>query len=463
LFRDSQLRSQAPGPRPLSFLANLPEFRRDPLRCFFQSALEYGDVVRYRGLWVTHQIASPAHIQHVLQTNFSNYRRGRDYHILKSSLGEGLLTSDGALWQRQRKMTQPALHSNRVAGFIQIMQTQAEAMLERWEQYSGEKAFDLVPELMRLTLNIASHALFTTSLESETEIIREALAVGRDYSVDRAWSIIRVPQSWPTRANRKYRNALSKFHQVVDGIIAARRASSELRGSERPSDLLSMLMEARDEAGQPMSDKQLRDEVATLLTAGHETTTLALAWACFLIAQHPDVERRLRSELEFLQGRAPAYDDLSRLKYTRMVIDETMRLFPPVWVLSRTANDDDVIGGYRIPAGSEILIFPYITHRHPRWWSDPEKFLPERFAAENSAARIKFAYLPFGAGPRACVGLNFAMTEIQVVLSLIVQRFHLKLACEPKTVLPEPSVTLRPVPGINVKLTKVRSESRVCV
>jgi cytochrome P450 len=352
-------------------------------------------------------------------------------------------------------MTQPALHSNRVAGFIQIMQTQAEAMLERWEQYSGdERAFDLVPELMRLTLNIASQALFTTSLESETEIIREALAVGRDYSVDRAWSIIRVPQSWPTRANRKYKNALSKFHQVVDGIITARKASSELLCPGRPSDLLSMLMEARDEAGQSMSDKQLRDEVATLLTAGHETTTLALAWACFLIAQHPDVERRLRAELEFLHGRAPGYEDLSRLRYTRMVIDETMRLFPPVWVLSRTANNDDVIGGYRIPAGSEILIFPYITHRHPRWWTDPEKFLPERFAPENSAARIKFAYLPFGAGPRACVGLNFAMTEIQVVLALIVQRFHLQLACAPETVLPDPSVTLRPVPGINVKLTR---------
>jgi cytochrome P450 len=439
----------------LGFFIRLPEFRQDPLRCFFQSALKYGDVVRYRGLWVTHQLANPAHIQHVLQTNFSNYRRGRDYHILKSSLGEGLLTSDGALWQRQRKMTQPAFHSNRVAAFMQIMEAHAEAMLERWQRFAtDEQQFDIVPELMRLTLNIASQALFTTSLDSETEIIREALAVGRDYSVDRAWSIIRVPQSWPTPANRKYHNALARFHQVVDSIIAARRASSE-----RPADLLSMLMDARDDAGQTMSDKQLRDEVATLLTAGHETTTLALAWACYLIAQHPKVEQRMRSELEFLDGRAPGYEDLSRLKYTRMVIDETMRLFPPVWVLSRTAIEDDVIGGYRIPAGSEILIFPYITHRHPAWWPDAEEFMPGRFAPENSAARTKFAYLPFGAGPRACVGLNFAMTEIQVVLALLVQRFHLQLACDPETVRPEPSVTLRPIPGINVKLTGVRAES----
>jgi cytochrome P450 len=453
------LRKQAPGPGALPFFLSLPEFKRDPLGGFFQSTLKYGDVVRYRGLWITHQLANPAHIQYVLQTNFSNYRRGRDYHILKSSLGEGLLTSEGALWQRQRKMTQPALHSNRVAGFMQIMESHAQAMMERWEQQAERhQAFDIVPDLMHLTLNIASQALFTTRLESETEILREALTVGRNYSVDRAWSIIRVPESWPTHANRRYHTALAKFHQVVDRIIAARRNSAE-----RPADLLTMLMEARDEAGQPMSDKQLRDEVATLLTAGHETTTLALAWACYLIAQHPGVEQRLRSELEFLQGRAPGYEDLSRLKYTRMVIDETMRLFPPVWVLSRTAAHDDQIGGYRIPAGSEILIFPYITHRHPSWWPEPERFNPERFAPENSAARTKFAYLPFGAGPRACVGLNFAMTEIQVVLALLLQRFHLQLACDSESVVPEPSVTLRPVPGIELKLSRIQVESRLNV
>jgi len=447
------LRGQAPGPGMLSFFSRLPEFRRDPLAGFFQSALKYGDVVRYRALWITHQLTNPAHIQRVLQSNFSNYRKGRDYHILKSSLGEGLLTSEGALWQRQRKMTQPALHSQQVASFIRIMETFALALLAKWEHFaSNGEAFDIVPDLMHLTLNIASQALFTSSLEAETEIIREALAVGRNYSVDRAWSVVRLPQSFPTPGNRRFHKALADFHGVIDRMIAARHSTPH-----RIPDLLTMLMEARDEDGRPMSDKQLRDEVATLLTAGHETTTLALSWACYLLAQHPAAQERMRSEYGFLQGRAPGYEDLSRLRYARMVIDETMRLYPPVWVISRQAIGHDEIGGYRIPAGSEMLIFPYITHRHPQWWPEPEKFFPERFAPENSASRQKFSYLPFGAGPRACLGLNFAMTEIQVVLALILQRFHLQLAPEAPRVSADPSVTLRPVPGIHMRLATMNA------
>ena len=444
----SQSYPKAPGPGTLPFLLSLQEFKRDPLAGFFQSALRYGDVIRYRGLWVTHQISHPQHIQHVLQTNFANYGRGRDYQILKSSLGEGLFTSEGALWQRQRKMTQPAFHSQKVASFVDIMERHALEMLGRWERLAHDgQAFDVVPEFMRMALNIASQALFSTNLEAQVQVIREALAVGRDYAVDRAWSLVRLPQTLPTRRNREYLRALRNFHAVIDSIIAGRRKSAS-----PASDLLAMLMEARDEEGRPMSDKQLRDEVATLLTAGHETTTLALSWACYLLALHPEIAERARSELAFLNGNAPSYEDLFRLRFTRMVIDETMRLYPPVWVLSRRALNDDEIDGYRIPAGSEMLIFPYITHRHPGWWQDPERFHPERFAPENATGRMKFAYLPFGAGPRTCIGLGFAMTEIQVVLSLILQRFHLQLADPNQTVRPQPSVTLRPLPGVVVRL-----------
>lgn len=441
---------RAPGPGTLSFLLNLGKFRKDPLAGFFQSALEYGDVVRYRGLWVSHQLSHPSHIQHVLQSNFSNYRRGRDYQILKSSLGEGLLTSDGALWQRQRKMTQPAFHSQKIASFTRVMAGHTERIMEKWKRFaaSGE-AFDIVPELMRLTLNIASEALFSTNLESQTQAIREALAVGRDYAVDRAWSFVRPPLSVPTRRNREYLRALGHFHQIIDGIISARRVSGD-----GVADLLTMLMDARDEDGNAMSDRQLRDEVATLLTAGHETTTLALSWVCYLLARHPEAEEALRAELAFLNGHAPSYDDLFRLKFTRMVIDETMRLYPPVWVLSRTAANEDEIGGYHIPAGSEMLIFPYITHRHPGWWQDPEKFCPERFAPENSASRMKFGYLPFGAGPRTCIGLNFAMTEIQVAVALLFQRFRIRLVRNHPAVRAEPSVTLRPSPGVYIELIR---------
>lgn len=441
----------APGPGIVSFFTDVREFRKDPLESFLRYTLRFGDVVRYRGLWITHQITHPEHILYVLQTNAANYRKGRDYRILKLSLGEGLLTSEGALWQRQRKMTQPAFHSQQVAASLGIMEEQATAMLRQWESRARRgDIFDVVPELMRLTLNIVSRALFTTNLESDLACIQEALTVGRDYSVERAWSVVRIPQWLPTPGNRRHRTSLAGFHAVIDRMIAARRKSPQ-----RIHDLLTILMEARDENGAPMSARQLRDEVATLLTAGHETTTLVLAWTIFLISTRPEVVERMASELRFLNGRAPAYEDLSRLRYTRMVAEETMRLYPPVWVLSRTAVNDDVIGRFQIPAGSEILIFPYVTHRHPQWWNDPDKFCPERFLPENSAGRPRGAYLPFGAGPRTCIGLNFAMTEILVVLALLLQRFRVELAIDPARINAEPSVTLRPNPGVPVRLRLV--------
>lgn len=439
---------KAPGPGTISFFSDLGKFRRDPLGKFFEYTLKFGDVVRYRGLWVTHQITNPEHILQVLQTNATKYRKGRDYKILRLSLGQGLLTSEGTLWQRQRRMTQPMFQSQQVASSVRIMADGACFMTDRWQQYSAAaRAFDIVPELMRLTLIIAGRAMFSVDLESETEAIQEVLQVGREFSVDRAWSIVRVPHSIPTARNRRHKASLEKFRAIVASIVEQRRNTPE-----PPHDLLWQLMSARDESGAPMPEHQLRDEVATLLTAGHETTTLALAWTLFLLAQHPSVLESVQREIRFLEGRPPAYEDLSRLKYTRNVVDETMRLYPPVWVISRTTVSDDEVGAFRVPAGSEVLIFPYITHRHPRWWAEPDRFLPERFAAENSRNRVRGAYLPFGAGPRTCVGLNFAMTEILVVLTTLLQRFRPQLAMNPEAVKLDPSVTLRPNPGIMMQM-----------
>jgi cytochrome P450 len=434
----------------LSFFLSLPEFKRDPLGHFWQAAMQYGDVVRYRSLWTTYQLSHPDHIQHVLQGNFANYRKGRDYSILRLSLGNGLLNSEGPQWQRQRKMTQPAFHSQQVAAFTRIMTEQTASLLDHWEAFAKEgRVFDLVPEIMGLTLSIVSQALFTANLDSDTPAIQEMLAVGREYSVNRAWSVVRLPLAVPTRRNRQYRRSIGDFHAIVDRLIAERRSASV-----HAADLLTILMEARDEDGASMSNRQLRDEIATLLTAGHETTTLVLAWTCFLIAARPEKMERMAAEAASLNGNAPGYEELSRLKYTRTVVEEVMRLYPPVWVLSRTAMEDDWIGDHRIAAGSEILIFPYITHRHPRWWTEPENFRPERFAPENSSSRPRYAYLPFGAGPRTCVGLNFAITEILVVLAMLFERFRVELAMDPATVRAEPSVTLRPDPGVFIKLRR---------
>lgn len=408
-------------------------------------------MVRYRSVWSAYQLSHPDHIQQVLQSNCSNYRKGRDYKILRLSLGDGLLNSEGARWQRQRKMTQPAFQSQQVGRFARIMTEQALALFKRWEAFAAQRTvFDVVPEFMGLTLNIASQALFTTSLEAHAAAIQEMLTVGREYSVNRAWSVVAVPLSFPTQRNRRYRKSIAAFHGIIDHMVAARRKTAE-----HPADLLTMLMEARDENGAAMSDRQLRDEVATLLTAGHETTTLVLAWTCFLISTRPHVMERMAAEAAFLNGHAPGYEDLARLKYTRTVVEEAMRLYPPVWVLSRTAVKEDVIGGYRIAGGSEILIFPYITHRHPKWWPEPESFCPERFAPENSASRPRYAYLPFGAGPRTCVGSNFAVAEILAVLAMLLQRFRLELAVDPASVRVEPSVTLRPNPGVPIRLNRI--------
>ena len=440
----------APGPGLKSFFTEGRKFRQDPLNSFLRYTLKFGDVVRYRGLWITHQITRPEHILQVLQTNATNYRKGRDYRILKLSLGEGLLTSEGALWQRQRKMTQPAFHSQQIAGFLRIMEEQASAMLANWEDHAKRaELFDVVPELMRLTLNIVSQALFTTSLDADRDRIQRALTVGRDYSVERAWSVIRLPQWMPTPTNRRYRTSLAGFHEVIDRMIADRQ------NAPLPvNDLLNILMNARDDDGSSMDHKQLRDELATLLTAGHETTTLVLAWTVFLLSTHPEELERVTAEFSFLNGQAPAYEELSRLRYTRMVVEEAMRLYPPVWVISRSAINKDAVGEFEIPAGSEILIFPYVTHRHPRWWQDPDRFWPERFLPENSSGRPRGAYLPFGAGPRTCIGLNFAMTEILVVLAMLLQRFHIESAVAPDKVKAEASVTLRPNPGVFVQLRR---------
>jgi cytochrome P450 len=441
------------APRPgLGFLLTAGrELRRDPLGNFLRLSHKFGDVVRYRGLWTTFQITHPEHIIHVLHANAANYRKGRDYRILRLSLGEGLLTSEGALWQRQRKMTQPAFHSRQVGLFVRLMEKHASALLQEWESRAAKgETFDVVPDLTRLTLNITSHALFTASLESDLDTIQHALVVGRDFSVNRAWSVLRIPPWLPIASNRRHASSLAGFHGVIDRMIAQRRESPD-----GVQDLLAMFMDARDDKGEPMSDRQLRDEVATLLTAGHETTTLALAWTIFLLSTRPEIVDRIADEIRFLQGRAPEYEELSRLQYTRMVVEESMRIYPPVWVLSRHVAASDVIGGYKISAGAELLIFPYVTHRHPRWWEHPEKFMPERFLAENSVGRPRGAYLPFGAGPRTCIGLNFAMTEILVVLAMFLQRFRPELAVEPSTIKPEPSVTLRPNPGVPVRLRRI--------
>jgi len=441
-------RRQPPGLDGWQFLRFVPEMRRDPLRAFAELPRRFGDIVRMRGLWTSFQLNHPADIEHVLQTNSANYRKGRNYREMRWSIGNGLLASEGDFWRRQRRLAQPAFHRQRLAAFARVMTDATGEMLDAWQARAGTQPFDVVPEMMRLSLRIAGLTLFSTDLTGETEQIARALDLARAHTIRRMWQVVRLPITFPTPANRRVLRALGESEKFIYEMIRARR-----RGEIETDDLLSLLMRARDEeTGETMSDKQLRDEAATILMAGHETTAIALSWTWYLLARHPHVEQKLHAELaNVLDGRAPVFDDLPRLNYTRMIIEEAMRLYPPAWAVSRTAISDDEIGSYHIPANSEILLLPYVTHRHPQFWEEPEQFDPERFTPERATQRPKFTYFPFGGGPRQCVGNNFALTEAQLVLAVVAQQYRLTLVSG-HPIEPEPSITLRPRYGIMMTL-----------
>ncbi|HJR07486.1 MAG TPA: cytochrome P450 [Pyrinomonadaceae bacterium] len=454
-MRGTQTRSEVlPTPAGLGALKLfrlMPRFQREPLRVFAELTERFGHVVRMKGLWTAYQITHPRDIEHVLQTNSQNYRKGRQYREFRASIGNGLLISDGEFWRRQRRLAQPAFHRQRINAFGEMMTGAAVEMLARWQTRAASKEpFNVVTEMMRLTLRIVGSTIFGTDLSAETDHIARSLDIARAHAIRRMWQPVKLPVTFPTRANRAFLRAIRESEQVIYRMIDARR-----RGEVATDDLLSLLMRARDEeTGEAMSDEQLRAEAATILTAGHETTALALSWTWYLLSQHPEVEARLHAELDaVLEGgrRRPTVADLPNLNYTRMVVEEAMRLYPPVWVIGRTAIADDEIGGYRVEANSEVVMCQYVTHRHPEFWDDPEKFDPERFLPERVAARPRYAYFPFGGGPRQCIGNNFALMEAQLVLACVASRYRLRLA-PGQHVEPEASITLHPRRGIRMTL-----------
>jgi cytochrome P450 len=392
----------------------------------------------------------PAQIRYVLRTNNRNYLKAEQYELLKLVVGKGLIVSDSDFWRRQRRMVQPAFHRRRIAGLASLMVAETKRTLSRWSDSSWTQGepFDVVPEMTDLTLRIVSKTLFGSTSDSHFERIADAQSVLDRYLDRMMTTFYSLPHWVPTPANLRYRRALANLHDIIHGAIAERERSG------RPADdVLSMLLEARNErTGEGMDKRQLWDEAMTLLFAGHETTAIALSWTWWLLGTHPEVESRVHNELDgVLAGRVPEFEDLPNLSYTRMVFLEAMRLYPPAWAISRRAIEDDEVGGYRIPAGTTVLISPYVTHRNPRYWENPEIFDPERFLPEHSASRPEFAYLPFGGGPRKCIGDHFAMTEGVLILATIAQRYRLLPAPE-HPVEPQPLLTLKPKRGIIVGL-----------
>ncbi|MBM9577498.1 cytochrome P450 [Leptospira sp. 201903070] len=443
--KDSQKIESPPGSYGFFALRHLYRMRRDIIGFFQDMKKKHGDVVLF-GIRKTRifMIQSPEDIRHVLQENSANYHKSVFYDELKRILGKGLLTSEGDFWKKQRRLIQPAFHRQRISEFTHIMAEETRTIFQEWEsrQKNGTLGVDLSEEMMRLTFAIVGKTLFRSDVKEYSDIIATNVEIAMQEVTKRLTMVFPPPIHWPLPGNRRLRNAIESMNEVIYELIDQRRKNPS-------NDLISMLLEIQDEeTGEKMSVEQVRDEAITLLLAGHETTANALTWAFYLLSNHPDVFSKLKAEAKNVLGeKIPSLEDVGSLTYSRMVLEESMRLFPPAWTVERSALGWDEVGGYKVPPGTNVSICIYTIHRDPRFWKEPEKFWPERFSEENSKDRPKYAYIPFGGGPRICIGNVFAMTEGILILSMIARKYDLRPVPGHKVEL-EPLVTLRPKHGM---------------
>ena len=439
-----------PGPKPRYPFDFLLRFRRDILAFIVSIAREYGDLAYLRvGPVHLYMLNAPEEIKHVLVTHHKNFIKSRGLQFARRLLGEGLLTSEGEFHLRQRRLVQPAFHRQRIDAYGRTMAEYALRMNEQW--YDGMET-DISQEMMRLTLAIAGKTLFNTDVEREADEIGQALSTAMDLFVNFTNPLVRILEKLPLPETRRFEKAKERLDATIYRMINERRASGKDQG-----DLLSMLLLAQDVEGDGtgMTDEQVRDEALTLLLAGHETTAVALTWTWYLLSQHPEVESKLHAELtEVLGGRPPVTKDLEHLRYTRQVLTEAMRLYPPAYTFGRMALHEYRIGEFTVPAHATISMCPYVVHRNSAFYTEPEKFLPERWTPEFEERRHKFAYIPFGGGPRVCIGEAFAWMEGVLVLATLAQHWQMRLAPNHVVAL-RPLITLRPKYGMKMILRRI--------
>jgi cytochrome P450 len=443
---------EAPGPKTFWPGGHVLNFRRDTLRFLTRAAREYGDVVQFRvGTEQIFLLNHPDLVRDLLVTHHERFHKGRALQRARRLLGEGLLTSEGDFWRRQRRLAQPAFHRQRINFYAQVMTEYAAKTSARWRDGA---TLDISREMMRLTLALVGKTLFDADVESDADEVGRSLT-----DVMELFGYLMMPfsellEKLPLPPQRRFKRARARLDAIIYRIIEERRRSEADRG-----DLLSMLLFAVDEEGdrRGMTNEQLRDEVMTIFLAGHETTANALTWAWYLLAQNPEAEAALHDELDaVLKGeRLPTVEDLPHLRYTEMVVSETMRLYPPAWAVGRLAMEEHEAGGYRIPRGSIVLASQYVMHRDPRFFPDPERFDPLRFTPEAKQSRPQFAYFPFGGGPRRCIGEGFAWAEAVIILATLARRWRLSLA-PGQTIKPQPRITLRPKGSVLMELERRR-------
>ncbi|HKR01938.1 MAG TPA: cytochrome P450, partial [Pyrinomonadaceae bacterium] len=428
----------------------MPEFNRDSLRFIKKLARDYGDIVSTRFFYVpAYFLYHPDHIEYVLATNNRNFIKPLSFRtpFFQRLVGNGLLTSEGEFWRRQRRLAQPAFHRERIANYARVMVKDAEKLAALWRD--GE-ILDVHREMMRLTMEIVTHTLFNVDVTDDADKVARALSVLVEPFGSQATLKWILDNRLPTPTNRRFHKVSAQLDEVVYRIIRERRAG----GSKDQGDLLSMLLQAHDEDGSQMTDQQLRDEVITLFLAGQETTALTLTWAWYLLAQHPEVEKKLWEELDDVLGdREPEAADYPCLKLTEMIVKESMRLYPPAYIVGREAVGECEIGGYHVPPKMQIFMPTWVVHRDARFYDEPDEFRPERWTPEFTNNLPKYAYFPFGGGPRVCIGNAFAMMEIVLVLATLARKFQLKLVTKPPAEL-VPAMSLRPRNGIRVMLER---------
>jgi cytochrome P450 len=412
-------------PRLRAQLVVLPSLMRNPADYFAQTARRYGGVVTLspnRAYLVT----DPDGVKHILQDNHTNYIKGPWYQVLRPLMGDGLFSSDGDYWKRQRRLIQPAFqrkHHPRMAG---IVVDSTSRMLQRWEGHASRaEAVDGRVEVILLTLEILLRSMFSGDLIGSEQVLRDAiLDCSRHMDLVGAVKIVKLLTWFRFAKRHRFQRAIRTLDDFILRVVDQRRRNQVDNG-----DLVSLLLWARDEqTGESMSDRQIRDELMTMLQAGNDTVADAVSWTWYLLAKHPEVRQRVELEVDSaLKGRPPGFEDLPTLDYIHRVITEAMRIYPPAWVFARSAMKDDVIGGYHIPAEALVIVSPYVTHRLPGLWEDPERFDPDRFLPERSQGRPRFAYFPFSAGPRQCIGASIAMMEAQMIIAMAAQRYRLSV------------------------------------
>lgn len=431
--------SRPPSAGGYPLVGALPGLLADPLRFCSRAAARHGGLVRLKlGPARLYLVTHPDHVRHVLADNADNYWKGAMSHRARFVLGDGLVTSEGDFWRSQRKRIQPAFHGRRVAALADGMTAAVEPVLGAWERAAmAAEPVDVAKQMQALTLGIVSKATLGAGLTAEdVDAVGEAVTVGLRHVQLRFFTFF-LPEAVRLPGQRRAEAALARLDALVYRVIAERRA-----GGGDGDDVLSMLLD--------MDDRQLHDELVTMMVAGGEAPALALAWSWSLLAANPGAEARLHAEVDALDG-PPSHADLPRLRYTRMVVEEAMRLYPPVWMFFRVSRDADRLGEYDLPAGAHLALSPYVTQRDPAFWPEPETFDPERFAPERAAERHAHAFYPFGGGPRACIGAGFAMVEATLILATLARRFQLR-PVPGREAVPQAAASLQPRDGMPMRI-----------